>query len=91
MEIIIRRSKRNDKNMMLLQTIRKSHSVRKVQVILQYMKMKSAKIDTWIDIKNENWNDPTTAGFFSRWITWNKPTLTESLKDTNKRFKNIKT
>ena len=39
--------------------------------------------------KNENWSDPTTAGFFSRWITWNKPTITESIKDTNKRFKNI--
>ena len=39
--------------------------------------------------KNENWNDPTTAGFYSRWITWNKPTLTESIRDTNRRFKNI--
>ena len=37
----------------------------------------------------ENWNDHTTAGFFSRWITWNKPTITESIKDTNNRFKNI--
>ncbi len=39
--------------------------------------------------KNENWNDPTTAGFYSRWITWNKPTLNESIKDTNRRFKNV--
>ena len=39
--------------------------------------------------KNENWNDHTTAGFMSRWITWNKPTITESIKDTNNRFKNI--
>jgi hypothetical protein len=39
--------------------------------------------------KNENWNDPKTAGFYSRWITWNKPTITESIKDTNRRFKNI--
>jgi hypothetical protein len=39
--------------------------------------------------KNENWNDATTAGFYSRWILWNKPTLTESIKDTNRRFKNI--
>ena len=38
---------------------------------------------------NENWNNPLTAGFYSRWITWNKPTITESIKDTNKRFKNI--
>ena len=39
--------------------------------------------------KNENWNDATTAGFYSRWILGNKPTLTESIKDTNRRFKNI--
>ena len=39
--------------------------------------------------KNEDWNNPLTAGFYSRWITWNKPTLTESVKDTNNRFKNI--
>ncbi len=39
--------------------------------------------------KNEDWNNPLTAGFYSRWITWNKPTLTESIKDTNNRFKNI--
>ena len=39
--------------------------------------------------KNENWSDPTTAGFFAKNILWNKPTITESIKDTNNRFKNI--
>ena len=39
--------------------------------------------------KNENWSDPTTAGFMSKNLLWNKPTLTESIKDTNNRFKNI--
>ena len=39
--------------------------------------------------KNENWSDPKTAGFMSRWLLWNKPTLSESIKDTNNRFKNI--
>ena len=24
--------------------------------------------------KRENWNDPSTAGFWARWILWNKPT-----------------
>ena len=37
----------------------------------------------------ENWNDPTTAGFMSKHLLWNKPTITESIKDTNNRFKNI--
>ncbi len=39
--------------------------------------------------KNENWNDPKTAGFYSRWILWNKPTLSESVKDANNKFKNV--
>ena len=40
--------------------------------------------------KNENWNDYNTAGFYSRWILWNKPTITESIRDTNRRFPNVK-
>ena len=39
--------------------------------------------------KMENWNDPMTAGFFSKNILWNKTSLNESIKDTNRRFKNI--
>ena len=39
--------------------------------------------------KNENWNDFNTAGFWSRWVLWNKPTITESIRDINNRFKNI--
>ena len=39
--------------------------------------------------KNENPNDHNTASFYATNILWNKPTLTESIKDTNKRFKNI--
>lgn len=38
---------------------------------------------------NQDWNDPLTAGFYAKNILWNKPTITESIKDTNKRFKNI--
>jgi len=34
----------------------------------------------------ENWNDSKTAGFYSRWILWNKPTMKESIKDIKKRF-----
>ena len=39
--------------------------------------------------KNENWNDPKTAGFYAKHILWNKPTIQESIKETNKQFKNI--
>ena len=35
----------------------------------------------------ENWDDPTSAGALSRWIFWNEPTLSLSIKDFKKRFK----
>jgi hypothetical protein len=34
----------------------------------------------------EDWNDPLTAGFWSRWLLWNKPTIRESLADLKSRF-----
>lgn len=36
----------------------------------------------------ENWhkNGIATAGFWSRWILWNKPTLASSIRDTEQRF-----
>lgn len=36
--------------------------------------------------KNENWNDPLTPGFWSRWLLWNKPTIKASMIDIKKRF-----
>jgi len=38
---------------------------------------------------NEDWNTPNSAGFFARWILWNKKSLSASINDTEKRF-NIK-
>jgi hypothetical protein len=34
----------------------------------------------------EDWTDPMTAGFWSRWILWNKTSIKMSLSDTIKRF-----
>ena len=36
--------------------------------------------------KNENWNDKNTAGFWSRWLLWNLPTINASYNDIKKRF-----
>jgi hypothetical protein len=38
--------------------------------------------------RRENWNKSgiQTAGFWSRWLLWNKPTLDESIRDIEKRF-----
>ena len=40
---------------------------------------------------NENWEKSGihTAGFWSRWVLWNKPTLKDSIKDIEKKY-NIK-
>ncbi len=36
--------------------------------------------------KNEDWSKPFSRGALSRWILWNKPTVTASIKDYKKRF-----
>ena len=37
----------------------------------------------------EDWNDLNTAGAWSRWLLWNKRTISQSIKDMEKRF-NVK-
>ena len=39
--------------------------------------------------KNEDWHNPLTAGFYSRWLLWNKPTLKDRIADTNRQFANL--
>ena len=34
----------------------------------------------------ENWKDPTTAGALSRWVLWNKPSLSGSFSNYKSRF-----
>ena len=36
--------------------------------------------------RNEDWNNPMSAGALSRYILWNKPTKTESIKDYKNKF-----
>ena len=38
--------------------------------------------------KRENWTigGVSTAGFWSRWLLWNKPSVTQSIKDIEERF-----
>jgi len=35
---------------------------------------------------NEDWNNPKSAGSLSRYILWNKKTLSQSIADYKKRF-----
>jgi hypothetical protein len=34
----------------------------------------------------ENWNDPKTPGFWSRWLLWSSPTLTGAKSIIKKKF-----
>lgn len=34
----------------------------------------------------EDWTNPLTAGFWSRWVLWNKRTIASSMKDIRDRF-----
>lgn len=36
--------------------------------------------------ETEDWKDTDTAGFWSRWLLWNKKTLDASIRDTENRF-----
>lgn len=36
--------------------------------------------------KNESWSNKDTAGFWSRWLLWNKPTISASYADIKQRF-----
>ena len=36
--------------------------------------------------ENENWKDPSTPGFWARWLLWNKKTLQGSIDDLEARF-----
>ena len=40
---------------------------------------------------NEDWNKSgiDTAGFYSRWVLWNKKTLQSSVNDLNDKYKNV--
>ena len=39
--------------------------------------------------KHDNYNNPNYASFYSTNLLWNKPTLKESIVDTNRKFKNL--
>ena len=37
----------------------------------------------------ENWSDPLTAGFWSRYVLWNKTSLEASIRDAIRRAKRL--
>ena len=93
MEIIIRKAKNNNKK--LEAVVDGSKTVGFGQKgASDYTKHKDPqRKQRYIDRhrSNEDWSKDglKTAGFYSRWVLWNKPTLQASVDDLNRRYKNI--
>lgn len=54
-----------------------------------YTKHKNKIRKTAYDIRHfrrENWFNPYTAGFWSKWLLWNKRTIEGSIKDIESKF-----
>ena len=51
-----------------------------------YLERHAGKAPSYTTSSREDWKDPTTAGSLSRWILWNKPSLSASFNDFKKRF-----
>ena len=91
MEIIIRRSKRDDKKFdAIIDDKEKISFGARGMSDYTIHKDKERKNRYLERHKNDNYNNILYPSFFSNNLLWNKPTLNESIKDTNKRFKNIK-
>ena len=37
-------------------------------------------------MKNEDWSNPLTSGFWSKHLLWNKKTIDDSIADINKKY-----
>ena len=37
--------------------------------------------------KRENWSDPYTPGFWSRWLLWEKPSMKAAISNIERKFK----
>ena len=91
MDIVISKSNRKDKKLKAVIDNKKTIHVG-ASGYSDYTKNKDGtRKDAYIQRhrKNENWADFKTAGFYAKHILWNKPSILESVKDTNKQFKNI--
>lgn len=91
MEVIIRKSKKIDKKFDAVIDGNKTISFGQKNAS-DYTKHKDPeRKQRYIDRhkKNENWNDPKTAGFYAKHILWNKPTIKSSIADLNNKFVNL--
>ena len=90
MDVVISKSDRSDKKMKAVINNKKTiHFGAKGYEDFTTHKDKDRK-QRYIDRhkKREDWgaSGVDTAGFYSRWVTWHKPTIQESVKELKKEF-----
>ena len=92
MEVIISKSRKNDKKFDAVIDGKKTISFGQKHASDYTIHKDLDRKERYINRhkKNENWNDPRTAGFYAKHILWNKLTIEKSIADTNKQFPNIK-
>ena len=92
MEVIIRPSKKKDKKFDAILDNKKVVSFGAAGMSDYTIHKDKERKERYINRhrKNENWNDPKTAGFSAKNVLWNKSSIGESIKDLNKKYKNIK-
>ena len=90
MEIELRKSNRKDKKFMVKVDNKTIHFGQKGYTDYTINKDDNKKKNYLArHKKREDWNKSgiKTAGFWSRWILWNKQTINESIKDLQKKYK----
>ena len=92
MDIIIQRSKKKDKKFDAVIDGKKtvSFGAEGMSDMTQHKDEERKKRYISRHKKNENWNDPKTAGFYAKHVLWNKPALQASVADLKKQFPKLK-
>ncbi len=90
MNVIIKKSDKNDKKIMaVIDDKKKIHFGAKMYEDYTMHKDDTKKKSYLSRHKHDNHTDPLYAGFYSTNLLWNKPTLKESIQNTNEKYKNI--
>ena len=92
MEVIIKRSKKNDKKFDAIVDGKKTVSFGAAGMSDFTHHKDPERKQRYINRhkKNENWNDAKTAGFYAKHVLWNKTSLQASVADINKKFPKLK-
>jgi hypothetical protein len=88
-EVILKKSSKDDKRYMVEIDGKTIHFGSKLDNFTIHKDVLRRKYYIDRHKKNEDWNDILTAGFWSRWLLWEKPTIESAKKNIEKKY-NVK-